>query len=282
MSIAAHHVIDTRGLFGAERSSLLDVLASLTPVQWQLPTVCPGWSVHDVALHLLWGDISNISRRRDGYFGRPQDNPGSLDDLPTLIDFVNALNDNWIKAARRMSPRLLQTMLRVTGEEWASYVQSVDIEAMGDSIGWVGPNPAPVWLDIAREFTERWVHQQHIRDAVDLPGANEPEFLKPVIRTFAMALPYALRDVDALSGSIAQLEITGESGGVWSAVKAGDGWQFSERPATSPAGAITFDEDTAWRLFMKAISPEYAREISTFSGDPAIVNAVLNMVTILA
>jgi uncharacterized protein (TIGR03083 family) len=275
-------IIDTRPLFLPERESLLAPLASLTPGQWQLPTVCPGWSVHDLALHLLWVDVSNISRRRDGYFGRPQDNPGSLDDLPTLIAFVNQLNDNWIVGARRMSPELLQTLLRVTGDDWTSYVQTVDIEAKGGSIGWAGPDPAPVWLDIAREFTERWVHQQHIRDAVRIPGATEPEFLKPVLATFATALPYALRDVDAAAGSIAQLVITGESGGVWSAVKAGDGWQFSERPATPPAGSVTFDQDTAWRLFTKGITPTQARSVAMTSGDPAIVTAILNMTTILA
>src|SRR5688500_19297292 len=66
-------------------------------------------------------------------------------------------------------PRSLHDALPicVAGEEWSGFVQSVDIGAMGDSIGWAGPDPAPVWLDIAREFTERWVHQQHIRDAAD-------------------------------------------------------------------------------------------------------------------
>jgi uncharacterized protein (TIGR03083 family) len=275
-------IIDTRPLFLPERESLLSLLTSLTSGKWQLPTVCQGWSVHDVALHLLWGDLSNISRRRDGYFGRPEDNPSNLGDLPTLIAFVNLLNDNWIRGARRISPGLLQTLLRVTGEEWASYVLTVDIDAIGGSIGWAGPEPAPVWLDIAREFTERWVHQQHIRDAVGMPGATEPEFLKPVLATFAMALPYALRDVDAAAGSIAHLVITGASGGVWSAVKAGDGWQFSERPATPPAGSVIFDQDTAWWLFTKGITPTQARSAATTSGDPAIVTAILNMTTILA
>jgi hypothetical protein len=235
-----------------------------------------------VALHLLWVDISNLSRRRDEYFGRPQDNPGDLDDLDTLIAFVNQLNDNWITGARRMSPRLLQTLLRVTGEEWAAYVQTVDIKAMGDGVGWAGPDPAPVWLDIAREFTERWVHQQHIRDATGIPGATGPEFLKPVLATFAMALPHALRDVAAATGSTAALVITGESGGSWTTVRTERGWQFTESAASLPSGNVTFDQDTAWRLFTKGISPEQGKAAATTSGNPAIVEAILQMVTILA
>lgn len=33
------------------------------------PTVDPSWTVKDIAAHLLGGDISNLSRRRDGFRG---------------------------------------------------------------------------------------------------------------------------------------------------------------------------------------------------------------------
>jgi uncharacterized protein (TIGR03083 family) len=282
MTSADLPVIDTRHLFAAERSALLALLETLTSEQWQLPTVCPGWTVLDVALHLLWVDISNISRRRDQYFGRPQDTPSSLDDLPTLIAFVNQLNDNWIVGARRMSPELLVTLLRVTGEAFSTYVQTVDIHAMGDSIGWAGPDPAPVWLDIAREFTERWVHQQHIRDAAGIPGAIEPEFLSPVLATFAVAIPFALRDIDAEEGSTAQLVITGESGGIWTAVRISGGWQSASSAGRTPITSVTIDQETAWRLFTRGVSPEQAREASQLAGDHSIAETLLHMVTILA
>ncbi len=52
-----------------------------------------------------------------------------------------------------------------TGEQTNAYFQRVDPFAMGGPVSWAGPEPAPVWLDVAREFTERWHHQQHIRAA---------------------------------------------------------------------------------------------------------------------
>ena len=45
-------------LFPEERRLLLDLLANLTDEQWRAPTACAGWSVKDVALHLLGGDLS--------------------------------------------------------------------------------------------------------------------------------------------------------------------------------------------------------------------------------
>ena len=37
----------------AERRALADDLAGLTPEQWQTPSLCAGWSVHDVLAHMV-------------------------------------------------------------------------------------------------------------------------------------------------------------------------------------------------------------------------------------
>lgn len=37
----------------AERGRLSDDLSTLSPVEWRTPSLCPGWSVHDVLAHLL-------------------------------------------------------------------------------------------------------------------------------------------------------------------------------------------------------------------------------------
>ncbi len=44
---------DVRPLFREERAELLSLLGSLTADHWSAPTACPGWTVKDVALHLL-------------------------------------------------------------------------------------------------------------------------------------------------------------------------------------------------------------------------------------
>ena len=38
-----------------ERRALVRDLAGLTPAQWQTPSLCPGWDVHDVLAHLVDG-----------------------------------------------------------------------------------------------------------------------------------------------------------------------------------------------------------------------------------
>lgn len=37
----------------AQRVALGDILRGLTPEQWELPSICPGWRVRDVAAHVI-------------------------------------------------------------------------------------------------------------------------------------------------------------------------------------------------------------------------------------
>ena len=43
----------------------MSLLGGFTAEDWLRPTAAGKWDVKDVALHLLGGDVSNLSRRRD-------------------------------------------------------------------------------------------------------------------------------------------------------------------------------------------------------------------------
>src|SRR5215472_15423795 len=100
----------TAALFPEERAQLLDLLATLTPEQWDRPTICPGWSVKDIAAHILGDDLGKISRQRDGFFATA---PAPGEDIITL---VNRINGEWVQATRRLSPRLICELLEASGK----------------------------------------------------------------------------------------------------------------------------------------------------------------------
>jgi uncharacterized protein (TIGR03083 family) len=174
-------------LFPEVLDSLLKLLSGLSAEDWQKPTACPGWSVKDVALHLLGGEIGNLSGRRDQH---TVSGP-SIAGWEELVSFIDDWNRGWVRAARRISPRLLVDLLEFTGGQMCDYFRSLDPFAMGGAVSWAGPEPAPVWLDLAREYTERWHHQQHIRDATGRPGLKEPRYMAPALATFVWGLPRA-------------------------------------------------------------------------------------------
>jgi uncharacterized protein (TIGR03083 family) len=171
--------------FAALRTELLTLLAGLCEDDGARPTAAPRWSVKDVAAHLLSGDIGILSRARDRFLPSGA-MAGAYSELVNLVD---RLNEEWIVASRRMSPRLILESLASTGPRVEAYFSSLDLIAVGGPVSWAGPDPAPVWFDVAREFTERWHHQQQIRDATSRPSLYDPYFFSPVLDTFVRALP---------------------------------------------------------------------------------------------
>jgi len=307
--------VATVHLFPEERAALLTLLQSLTDEQWQTPDVYPGWDVKDIAQHLLADDLGRLSRGRDDYapaLFRPS-KPATFE--ADLLEFINRQNELWVQATRRLSPGVIIELLRTTGEMTQAFWESLDLDAVGEPVSWAGPDSAPVWLDVAREFTERWLHHQHIRDAVSASPLTESRFFVPVLDTFGRALPHTYRAVIAPEGAHVRLTITGvgarhaspppsvaqgpspEQPGAQNAdVAQGSGledrhydlirreshWQLCADVDTGPTATATLDADTAWRLFTKSITSEDARPLCTLDGDAALAEKVLDTVSIIA
>ena len=273
---------DLRPLFPRERAALLEVLSSLDDAEWQLPTACPGWTVHDLALHLLNDDLRYLAGKRDGYsspHGPVVAPPYGRAEVTAL---VNELNQRWIDGARWMSPRQLMELLAQSGEELARYLETVEMGAIGMVVDWVGPEPAPVWVDVAREFTERWMHQQQIRDAAGRPPLYDRWAIYPVFDSFMLALPHALRAVEAPVGANVHLTIRGEAGCTWIVRRAEAGWEFGADRGVEPFAAVSLDQDDAWRLFTRGLSPGEVRGRAILQGNDAAIETLLGMITILA
>lgn len=268
--------VQTLDLFRDDRAALLQLLSTLTPDEWNLPTVCANWSVKDVALHILGGDLGNISLRRDAFYGL---NPAPGEDF---VVFLNRINEGWVQEARRISPRLLVDLLAFSGPQLFAYFDTIDLDQVTAVVSWAGPDPSPVWLDVAREYTERWFHQQHIRDAVNKPGQTGPRFLAPVLATFVYALPYTYRDTPAPEGTTIHLHITGDAGGNWSLVRQPSAWTLYEGSPDTPTTTIAMDQFTAWRLLTKGLTPEAARSQITFTGNPTLGQPIFQAIAIIA
>jgi uncharacterized protein (TIGR03083 family) len=274
--------IETLHLLPSERAALLDVLRDLSPAEWDLPTACPGWSVKDVAAHLLGDDIGRLSWGRDGYVNPAFAAGFDIATLPGLVAAIDRQNAVWTAGARRMSPRLLLGLLALTGEWTQAYFERLDLNAPGMPVDWAGPEPAPVWLDVAREYTERWVHQQHIRDAVGKPGLKERRWFAPVLDAFVRGLPRVLRDAPVEDGIALRLTIAGGAGGEWVALRHDGDWILGTAPGMTVDATVELDEDHAWRLFTKGISKDEARRAARIEGDEALAERALETVSILA
>lgn len=263
-------------LFEPMLNRLLQLLRQLSEQEWSLPTPCEGWTVKDLAQHLLGDEIGELSG------GRDKGTTGMLPPGPDFVSRINAHNQLWVEATRRMSPRLICDLLDITGHEAVQYFKSLDLMAMSGPVSWAGPDPAPVWFDVAREYTERWHHQQHIRQAVQQPGLTEAPFLKPVLDTFVRALPYTFRSVEAPENTVVELSIVGDAGQSWFLLRKEARWSLFTETSISPIATTTIDQETAWKLFTKGIARDAAKSKANMQGDAKLASLIFNTVSIIA
>jgi uncharacterized protein (TIGR03083 family) len=264
MRIGDVPVVDVREPLRVQRGRLLSLLATLSPEQWAASTAAPRWSVKDIALHLLDVDLSWLARDRD------QDDTGQIFVSPGHEEFVRGLaqrNQRWVDGTRVLSPPLITGMLRWSGEQLDAYLGTVDL-ARPSSVYWAGQ--APLWFDLAREFTERWVHYRQIEEAVG-PGQGKDEYLPLVLRTFIWGFPHQYR-APAPVGTAVAVEIPGI--GAWALTRTEAGWSLGEGHAVASAAGLRISGEAAWRLLTGA---PYDRSQMQLSGDPALAEPLLQV-----
>lgn len=130
-----------------ERADLAEFLATLSPQQWESPTLCAGWRVHDVVAHLLSYDELDgsalLRRLAKGRF------------LPDRVNTVGLTEYN------TRSPEELLALLK-------EHLTPRGLTAAGG--GMVG-------------LTDAVIHQQDIRRPLGMPRDLPAERLLPALRT---------------------------------------------------------------------------------------------------
>ena len=267
----------TGHLFGEVRRELVSLLKGLRHEEWTLPTAATKWNVKDVALHILGGDLGNLSRRRDGF-----SLPADLSSYEKLVAFINEINAVWVAAGQRMSARLLIDLTEHVGKQADEYFAALDPYAMGAAVSWAGDGPMPVWFDVAREYTERWHHQQQIRDATGRPGLYERRLFEPVLDAFVRGLPHTFRDVEATNGVVVQLKVTGALHKTWSLVRADGGWKLFDGTDRRKDAAVAIEAEDAWKIFTRGIRGGEAERRAELTGDRRLGEKILQMVSVIA
>ena len=271
--------IITLPLFPVLDRLLLELLRSLGPADWQRPTLAREWTVKDVAAHLLDGNLRTLSMLRDGYFGEaPADTS-----YAGIVAYLNRLNVEWVRAMRRLSPAVLMELLAQSGAEYAACLTTLDPWAPAAfAVAWAGETESLNWFHIARDYTEKWHHQQQIREAVGQPAPlMRKELFQPFIETLLRGLPHAYREVMAPVGTRVQVEIGPVVGGVWELLRTADAWQLQPPSAAAPTAKVTLNPTDAWKLFTKGWSAAQARAAAQVQGDEVLATAALRLVAVM-
>lgn len=276
---------------------LIKLLLDLPASAWTAPTVARAWTVKDIVAHLLDTALRRISLERDGWSTPP---PGPIESYDQLVGFLNDLNHSWVEPLRRVSPRSLIEMMTLAEANLAALLSERDpFSTATFAVSWAGEDSSKSWFDIARELTERWLHQQQIRLAVGAPPLADRFYAAPVFETFLRALPPRYAALDRPPATTVALTIGGPDSTDRStsaapqaapppaplrfALRRGDsGWSLWRGTPATPATTIEIPEEAAWLLFTKGITGAQARERSTVSGDLELLAPVFSTLAIMA
>ena len=143
--------VDVRRLAREERADFAAFLATLSPQQWQAPTLCADWRVRDVVAHVI-----------------------SYDDLDT----------------RRLLAYVIQGRLRlgrVNAAALARYHARSPAQLLALLTNHPQPRGVPAALGGRVGLTEALIHHQDIRRPLGQPRTIPPERLLPALRTALIA-----------------------------------------------------------------------------------------------
>jgi len=268
----------TADLFPEIEQKLIELLRSLSPDDWDLQTLAPKWKVRHVAAHLLDTQLRKLTLARDKYFAEsPQ-----INSPQDLVDFINRMNAEGVALYSRLSPAVLISLMEVTSRESYEFHRSLDPFAKAMfSVSWAGESESQNWFDTARELTERWHHQQQIREAVGNPGIMTPRLYHPVLDCFMRVLPFAYHDVTAAPNSLIEVQVNGDCGGSWFLYREEKDWKLIARPDGKSLAKIEIPQKIAWRIFTKGMRPADAERQVKWEGDREISLHVLESIAIV-
>lgn len=248
---------------------------------WQRSAV-GHWSVRDVMAHLLDGAVRRLSLDRDTH--QPPSPDRDLSDYPELVGYLNDLNALWLEAAARLSPRVMIDLLEQVCPQVAEYFESLDPEGEASfPVSWAGEDSSKVWMDVAREFTERWHHQQQIREAVGAPGIDQECYMRPLLETFIRAVPRSYASTDASQGSEVAIRISDLPGLGWVLRREIDSWGlYTSEPDLEASSVIEIPADAAWRLFTKGIDGGEAKSQARITGGSELTDPFFATVAVMA
>jgi hypothetical protein len=269
-------------LFSKLNRELLKLLRGLDDKDWHNKTACPRWSVKDIVQHLLKDDIGVLSRKRDN-FRNPHTTDKKFNNNTDLVSYVNRKNQDWVDISKSISPQLLIELLELTGSLIQDYYKKANPYKIESRVSWISDKKLPNWMDIAREYTERWLHQAHIREAVKKPLLDSFELFHPFIQSYMLALPLTYKDVKPDAGATINIKVNGEAGGNWILKKSLNGWMLTEeKESKSSITKITIEQDTLWRLFSKGLNLKKAKKIVEIKGNIKLGSYLFNTISLIA
>jgi uncharacterized protein (TIGR03083 family) len=249
------------------------VCDGLTTAQWNTPTDCPGWTVHDNVAHMI-----GTERMLLGEQPIPEStDPGS----PAHVrNDIGKVNEQWIASYRGWDDTALLGEFRsVTGRRLDILRAMTPVDWNREGFTPEGPGPYRLFMEI--RLFDCWYHDQDIREALERPGfLDGPVADLSVGRIPAKALGYVVgKKAGAPANTTVVFDVAGASPIVAAIAVPPEGRAvLLDTPPDAPTVRISMDRRTFTRLAGGRWNGGHARSHGTvrIDGDADLADRVVD------
>lgn len=257
---------EARAMATFELERFLSLVTSLSPDDWEKPTVCPLWNVQQILAHVTGASAayarwSEFKRQGNANVQRPYRASG--------LSFLDSLNQIQVDDRAHATPAALIDELREVGPQaiatrakLPALLRAVRLPLPG--LGGIGPIGYLTDLIYTRDM---WMHRLDICRAthheMSMTAKHDGRITALVIRDLAKRLVPHLRKASIV------YTLMGTSGGTWQLGQKGSALTSIE------VDALDFHLLAAGRL-----TPQEAWSRASIEGDPALAREILNHTTV--
>lgn len=195
-----HEYVD---IWRAQCADLTELARDLSPVDWQLPTDCPGWTVHDVFAHCvaLEAELAGDPRPKI-HIDVSQEH---------IVGPANIYTERGVAARHEQTAEELLADFADAADRRSAALALETLDDPGGKPGWTPGGIDWDWETLLRNrVVDLWVHEQDIRRAVHRPGHLDSAGARVTQETFALALPFVVaKRAAATAGTSVVFDISG-------------------------------------------------------------------------
>lgn len=183
-----------------EFAAIDELLATLAPQEWDLPTACPGWDVKANVAHVIGTEAMLL--------GEPTPAVDvDVSAVPHVRNDIGAFNEAWIVHLADATPEQMIAEYRPRVAARLEALGAITPEA------WDAEGFTPAGQDTHGRFMrirvmDCWMHEQDIREAVGRPGHDTGPVIELVLDEFQQSMGYVVgKKAGAPDGSSVTLSL---------------------------------------------------------------------------
>lgn len=243
----------------AEWAEFAGLLSTLSPVDWEAPSPCPGWRVRDVVAHVI-GTESGL----DGQQAPATD--VDVTTLPHVHNEIAAANERWVLSMRDApSEQLEDWFWAITRRRLAALRSMSETDFAAPS--WTPAGPSTYGRFMRIRLFDCWLHEQDVREALRRPGHDSGPCAELALDEIEAALGYLVgKRAQAPTGSSVSIRLTGPVRREFQ-VEVTDRARLVDRLVGPPTATLRLSSNLFTRLAGGRVVPEaHLREVE-LSGD---------------